>query len=295
MGLLNRVSGGQSKKASGLLSRAAPRMQTPSYVSFSDLCRDFGILHGSLFEITDGSFAASACTGLDAQSIALSVSSPDFWNGTIGVDTSIKTFSNPLGNLAAFYQLFSPRTKERLSSVHFFRLSSDAVFMKADFIGENSSPPSETIKIALEEFIKNRGHGGRLKNGNAIFSGASCFPNDKSALFFLLSTKIAINRTLVSVSSKSDAVKERLFNVICGEISDRLAHSFAAPNMCVQGKNGELHIVLFSHDDFDEAVLQFHISRFLSSFLSDAAAALMLIKAGSARSAEEIERFAVEG
>mgnify|MGYP000961655295 FL=1 len=295
MGLLNRVSGGQSKKASGLLSRAAPRMQTPSYVSFSDLCRDFGILHGSLFEITDGSFAASACTGLDAQSIALSVSSPDFWNGTIGVDTSIKTFSNPLGNLAAFYQLFSPRTKERLSSVHFFRLSSDAVFMKADFIGENSSPPSETIKIVLEEFIKNRGHGGRLKNGNAIFSGASCFPNDKSALFFLLSTKIAINRTLVSVSSKSDAVKERLFNVICGEISDMLAHSFAAPNMCVQGKNGELHIVLFSHDDFDEAVLQFHISRFLSSFLSDAAAALMLIKAGSARSAEEIERFAVEG
>ena len=295
MGLLNRVSGGQSKKASGLLSRAAPRMQTPSYVSFSDLCRDFGILHGSLFEITDGSFAASACTGLDAQSIALSVSSPDFWNGTIGVDTSIKTFSNPLGNLAAFYQLFSPRTKERLSSVHFFRLSSDAVFMKADFIGENSSPPSETIKIVLEEFIKKRGHGGRLKNGNAIFSGASCFPNDKSALFFLLSTKIAINRTLVSVSSKSDAVKERLFNVICGEISDMLAHSFAAPNMCVQGKNGELHIVLFSHDDFDEAVLQFHISRFLSSFLSDAAAALMLIKAGSARSAEEIERFAVEG
>ena len=295
MGLLNRVSGGQSKKASGLLSRAAPRMQPPSYVSFSDLCRDFGILHGSLFEITDGSFAASACTGLDAQSIALSVSSPDFWNGTIGVDTSIKTFSNPLGNLAAFYQLFSPRTKERLSSVHFFRLSSDAVFMKADFIGENSSPPSETIKIALEEFIKNRGHGGRLKNGNAVFSGASCFPNDNSALFFLLSTKIAINRTLVSVSSKSDAVKERLFNVICGEISDMLAHSFAAPNMCVQGKNGELHIVLFSHDDFDEAVLQFHISRFLSPFLSDAAAALMLIKAGSARSAEEIERFAVEG
>ncbi|WP_315326913.1 hypothetical protein [Treponema socranskii] len=295
MGLLSRVSGGQSKKASGLLSRAAPRMQTPSYVSFSDLCRDFGILHGSLFEITDGSFAASACTGLDAQSIALSVSSPDFWNGTIGVDTSIKTFSNPLGNLAAFYQLFSPRIKERLSSVHFFRLSSDAVFMKADFIGENSSPPSETIKIALEEFIKNRGHGGRLKNGNAIFSGTSCFPNDNSALFFLLSTKIAINRTLVSVSSKSDAVKERLFNVICGEISDRLAHSFAAPNMCVQGKNGELHIVLFSHDDFDEAVLQFHISRFLSSFLSDAAASLMLIKVGSARSAEEIERFAVEG
>ena len=270
-------------------------MQTPSYVSFSDLCRDFGILHGSLFEITDGSFAASACTGLDAQSIALSVSSPDFWNGTIGVDTSIKTFSNPLGNLAAFYQLFSPRTKERLSSVHFFRLSSDTVFMKADFIGENSSPPSETIKIVLEEFIKNRGHGGRLKNGNAIFSDTSCFPNDNSALFFLLSTKIAINRTLVSVSSKSDAVKERLFNVICGEISDRLAHSFAAPNMCVQGKNGELHIVLFSHDDFDEAVLQFHISRFLSPFLSDAAAALMLIKAGSARSAEEIERFAVEG
>ena len=111
----------------------------------------------------------------------------------------------------------------------------------------------------------------------------------------MLSTKIAINRTLVSVSSKSDAVKERLFNVICGEISDMLAHSFAAPNMCVQGKNGELHIVLFSHDDFDEAVLQFHISRFLSPFLSDAAAALMLIKAGSARSAEEIERFAVEG
>ena len=62
MGLLSRVSGGQSKKASGLLSRAAPRMQTPSYVSFSDLCRDFGILHGSLFEITDGSFAATAGT-----------------------------------------------------------------------------------------------------------------------------------------------------------------------------------------------------------------------------------------
>ena len=295
MGLLSRVSGGQSKKTSGLLSRAAPRMQKPAYASFSDLCRDFGILHGSLFEITDGSFAASACTGLDAQSIALSVSSPDFWNGTIGIDTSIKTFSKTLGNLAAFYQLFSPRIKERLSSVHFFRLSSDIVFMKADFIGENSSPPSETIKIALEEFIKNSGHTGRSKNGNTIFSSTASLPNDKSALFFLLSTKIAINRTLVSVSPKSAAVKERLFNVICSEISDMLTYSFAAPNMCVQGKNGELHIVLFSHDDFDEAVLQFHISRFLSPFLSDAAAALMLIKAGSARSAEEIERFAVEG
>ena len=295
MGLLSRVSGGQSKKTSGLLSRAAPRMQTPSYVSFSDLCRDFGILHGSLFEITDGSFSASACTGLDAQSIALSVSSSDFWNGTIGVDTSIKTFSNPLGNLAAFYQLFSPRIKERLSSVHFFRLSSGIVFMKADFTGENSFPPSETIKIALEGFIKNRGHGGLSKNGNTIFSSTASLPNDKSALFFLLSTKIAINRTLVSVSPKNDAVKERLFNVICSEIADVLAHSFAAPNMCVQGKNGELHIVLFSHDDFDEAVLQFHVNRALTPLLDAAAESLMLIKAGTAHTAEDIERFAAEG
>lgn len=333
MGLLSRVSGGQPKKASGLLSRAAPRMQKPSYASFSDLCRNFGVLHGSLFEITDGSFSASACTGLDAQSIALSVSSPDFWNGTIGGGTTIpppdsrvetdcshnalavgfntlgydaerhsikpsaqiKTFSKSLGNLTPFYQLFSPSVKDRLFSVHFLRLSSDAVFMKAAFTGENAEPPSETIKIDLEEFIKKTDHERRLKKDKTIFSNTASLPGDKNALLFLLSAKIAVKRTLSSVSPESDAVKERLFNAICGEISDILAPSFAAPNMCVQGKNGELHIVLFSHDDFDEAVLQFHISRFLSPILSDAAASLMLIKVGSARSAEEIERFAVEG
>ena len=295
MGLLSLASGGQAKKSPGLLAAAAPLTEKTSYVSFSDLCGTFGIRHGAVFQITDGSFAVSACTGFDAVSASLSVSSSDFWDGTIGKDSSVKNFSKPAGNLSAFYQLFSPRIREKLSCLHFLRFASDAIFMKADFIGENPVPPAEAIKNPLEEFIKNGNSGDTGKNTAPLFSVDFSLLQKKNAALFLLSTKIAINRILVSAVPKSTPIKDRIFSAIYADATDILERSFAAPNICSRGKNGELHIVLFCHADFDEAVLQFHVIRVLTPLLDEAAESLMLIKAGSAHSAEEIERFAVEG
>lgn len=295
MGLLSLASGGRAKKSPGLLAAAAPLTEKTPYASFSDLCGTFGIRHGAVFQRVDGSFAMSACTGLDAASAALSVSSSDFWDGTIGTDSSVKSFSKPDGSLTAFYQLFSPRTKERLLCLRFLRLSSDAIFMKADFIGENPVPPDEAIKIPLEEFIKNRDARDNRKNEKPLFSVDASLLQEKTAAFFLLSTKIAINRILVSAVPKSEPIKDRLFSAIYADTADMLERSFAAPNICRRGKNGELHIVLFCRRDFDEAVLQFHISRALTPLLDEASESLMLIKAGTAHTAEDIERFAAEG
>ena len=295
MGLLSLVSGGQAKKASGLLAAAVPLTQKTSYVSFSKLCRAFHIGHGAVFQITDGSFAMSGCTGLDAESASLSVSSSDFWDGTIGKDATVKSFSKQAGNLTAFYQLFSPRIKERLACLHFLRPAPDAIFMKADFIGENSAPPDEAIKSALEEFIKNGSVDEKRQTGEGAFSVDASILHEKNATLFLLSTKIAINRILVSDTPKSAAIRDRLFGAIYGDAADILERSFAAPNICRGGKNGELHIVLFCHAGFDEAVLQFHVSRALTPLLDAAVESLMLIKAGTAHSAQDIERFTAEG
>ena len=295
MGLLSLVSSGQQKKTSGLLAAADPLVQKTSYDSFSDLCGNFHIRHGAVFQITDGSFTMSACTGLDAASAALSVSSSDFWDGTIGKDPSVKSFSKSSGNLTAFYQLFSPRIKEKLSCLHFLRLSSDAIFMKADIIGENPVPPAEAIKLPLEEFIKNKDIGNTRKNGETLFSVDTSLLQKKNATLFLLSTKIAINRILISDAPKSEPIKDRLFTVIYTDAADILERSFTAPNICCRGKNGELHIALFCHAGFDEAVLQFHVSRALTPLLDEAAESLMLIKAGMAHTAEDIERFTAEG
>ncbi|MGI0530655.1 hypothetical protein [Treponema socranskii] len=295
MGLLSLVSGGEAKKTSGLLAAAAPLAQRTSYASFSDLCGAFDIGHGAVFEITDDSFVMSACTGLDAASVALSVSSSDFWDGTIGTNSSVKSFSKPAGNLTAFYQLFSPRIRERLSCLHFFRLSSDAIFMKADFTGETSVPPPEAIKIPLEKFIKNGNAGDERSDNESLASVHASLLQEKNATLFLLSTKIAINRILISYAPKSEPIKDRLFSAIYTDAADTLERSFGAPNVCRRGKNGELHIVLFCRADFDEAVLQFHISRALTPLLDKAAESLMLIKAGTAHTAEDIERFTAEG
>ena len=295
MGLLSLVSGGEAKKTSGLLAAAAPLAQRTSYASFSDLCGAFDIGHGAVFEITDDSFVMSACTGLDAASAALSVSSSDFWDGTIGTNSSVKNFSKPAGNLTAFYQLFSPRIRERLLCLHFFRLSSDAIFMKADFTGETSVPPPEAIKIPLEKFIKNGNAGDERSDNESLASVHASLLQEKNATLFLLSTKIAINRILISYAPKSEPIKDRLFSAIYTDAADTLERSFGAPNVCRRGKNGELHIVLFCRADFDEAVLQFHISRALIPLLDKAAESLMLIKAGTAHTTEDIERFTAEG
>ncbi|MGI5115484.1 hypothetical protein [Treponema sp. SP13] len=292
MGLLGLASGGQAKKSPGLLAAAAPLVQKTSYASFSKLCKDFHIRHGAVFQMTDGSFTMSGCTGLDAASAVLSVSSSDFWDGTIGKDPSVKSFSKPAGNLTAFYQLFSPRIKEKLSCLHFLRLSSDAIFVKADFIGEDSVPPVEAIKIPLAAFIKN---GDSRKNNKSLFSVDSSLLQEKDATLFLLSTKIAINRILVSDAPKSAPIKDRIFTAIYADAADILERSFAAPNICCRGKNGELHIVLFCRADFDEAVLQLHVNRALTPLLDAAAESLMLIKAGTAHTTEDIERFTAEG
>ena len=167
--------------------------------------------------------------------------------------------------------------------------------MKADFIGENSTTPDAAIKSALEEFIKNGGADEKCKTREPAFSAAASLLHEKNATLFLLSTKIAINRILVSDAPKSVPIRDRLFGTIYGEAADILERSFAAPNICRGGKNGELHIVLFCHADFDEAVLQFHVSRALTPLLDAAAESLMLIKAGTAHSAQDIERFTAEG
>jgi hypothetical protein len=292
MGLLSRISSEEhhEKKAgsTGLLARSEYVAEVPRFSSFSDFSSSYGLSHCAVLTIVNGSFVITACTGLDASTIGLSVSSPDFWNGTLK-SSGFSTFLSSDGTIAPFYQLFSPEMKEKILGIHILRISSDKIFFYAD-IGQtqNFSATASLVKaVLLEDFSEKE----NSENHSDILPLSPSYNAD----LFLLSAKIAISSIIRDTGITDTIIADSVFSTIYDELFNLLSSHIGMPDRCITSVNGEIKLVILTHGLSDDSVLQFHISRLFAPVLGNVLAeSVILLKAASSSDPSKIKSFITE-
>lgn len=286
MGLLNRATAGQ-EKSDGLLLKTNAFSNGQVYNSFFEFCKKYKFAHCAILKYIENNFIISHCIGIDAKSIAASVSSRDFWEGTIGTDVIEISFGKIENSLAPFYQFFSNPMKEKICGIHFIRISRDAIFMKVDTAQyEDFFSSAETLKNELKQFV--------TSETVPVFPNKQYSFSNNEAQLLLLSMKIAIDDAL-ELHEKNSALSVCAFNALYDELYGMTEKSLQAPNAAVKKASGEIKLIIYSHDIFDEQLFRSHIARHFASILGPAAKSLVILKIGTAHSTNEIIQFIDEG
>lgn len=298
MGLLSRISAelpvqeiSAETKNTGLLAKTSRIVERPVFSSFFDLCNAYSFAHCALLTVVGGVFVITECKGIDAASIASSVSSRDFWNGTIGSSDFFINFTKADNKFSGFYQLFSSRFKDSICGFHFLKISGDCIFVNVDFGSYKDISVSESVlKETILSYLSSR-------NGvDASLPPEVVFDFTHSAVFLmLLSVKLAINSSVRTVNTCDKFMYDSFFSTIYAEVFSVLRRHFIRPNYCIRSGNGEIKIVLSVRKTLDDSLLQYHISRSLNFILSTYSNSVILLKAGTASSEDDIRRFVLEG
>lgn len=135
----------------GLLSRISAGIETPAEIplSFFDLANKYSLPHVCVFRKSGNFFVASASKGLDGDTILQSLSTSDFWGGTV-TDNTWSTFSREDNNLNTILQFFSEKMKSEINFAQVFKNGNRILLLAF-----NDAPLDYTLLTTIsQEFIK---------------------------------------------------------------------------------------------------------------------------------------------
>ena len=77
----------------------------------------------------DGNYEINNCVGFDGESVCLSVSTADFWNGTIPQNEKLYTFEAASQEALPFFQLFSKKFNDKLKTIQIIKTKNNSIFI----------------------------------------------------------------------------------------------------------------------------------------------------------------------
>lgn len=207
--------------------------------------------------------------GFDAVSIFKSVSSVDFWNGTLPQHQQWHTFSGD--DLEPFYQLFSSEFNHNLTDLHIksFILLADvpiqAILLVADktidreFIDENIPELADYIAAEISNSIE-ANHPTPLQEGSRIFS---------------VSIKEPVAEITDILHIDTEAL-DLLFPVVLSETLNRLQQILSSDDIVFPLNEFDI-VLFFSHaDNMDADLLQFQLQKYFIPLLGSSASKILV-------------------
>ncbi|MBQ7158712.1 MAG: hypothetical protein IJS09_04705 [Treponema sp.] len=282
MGLLSYIDT-MEQQGPGLLARAEqycaegahPEESHPG--NFYEWCKKYNFSKVALLQHDETHFFITKSIGFDAESIALSYSSKDFWEGTLVTNGSWQSFTQGTTEIGSFNQFFSEQMLSMISKLHFIKLD-DCILL---IVQEEESASLPDINIVKKELIQlvyvPTENTNTLALEEAIKKGLTI----SSANLYFLSIKSAVSTAIKDVPFPDEKAKGKMTDIIYAHIEEICKTLFQTPNCTQLGNNGEIKIVFFSKDEIDEQLLQFHITQTLADMVGkDATSGIVLLMAG---------------
>ena len=207
--------------------------------------------------------------GFDAVSIFKSISSVDFWNGTLPQHQQWHTFSGD--DLEPFYQLFSNEFNHNLTDLHIksFILLADvpiqAILLVADktidreLIDENIPELADYIAAEIFNAIE-ANHPTPLQEGSRIFS---------------VSIKEPVAEITDILHIDTEAL-DLLFPVVLSETLNRLQQILSSDDIVFPLNEFDI-VLFFSHaDNMDADLLQFQLQKYFIPLLGSSASKILV-------------------
>lgn len=268
MGLLSRINNSGShnetstsvsinKNGTGLLARAAATTSTKTYSSFQEWAKSNGFSHCGIFSIVHGMMVITQGFGLDSQTIANSVSSRDFWKGTLASNT-VLNYSKKDNELYNFLQFFSFDLKSSIQHISFLKIknSSDfSVLMVYNTDSEKEINLSESIGTSLKY------------NSNTKFDSSKFNKQLSSYFLYKISFEQLIKAAIKSIQLPEANITNAAVKCISEEVYDLIKGAFPSPNEISLGFSNTINLAL-SSSIADESLMQNHINLLLKEILN---------------------------
>lgn len=263
---------------------------------FSTFCKKYGFVHAGVFSIVDGMYILTKAFALDAETIFHSVSTPDFWKGSIQSSSCWHTFSSRQENLTGFYQFFSNDFKTRLSSVHFITFTFNKVpfvFMSVQLDNEHTIPLPEVTPSFLYELSQtctdttSEEKSVEQINTQISESIAHC----PAALL-----SISFENTFMQLTKQSTFITINLCNqakkTIFDELSSLIEMTFSGMHIAVPVNDNAFHVAFFTPQVLDEQLIHFQIAQTCKPVIGNSFNnTISVFISETTRSAESIQNF----
>lgn len=212
--------------------------------------------------------------GFDAVSIFKSVSSVDFWNGTVPQNQQWHTFAGQ--DLEPFYQLFSNEVVHRLATVHVksFVVLADAPIqaimiatddtIDRDLIDENMSD--------LADFIA-----ADISNDATFFSAPifSSIPVLDCGKVFTVSTREAVAEIADMLSVDVETL-DILFPVLFSEANNRIRRLLSSSDFAFPDNDFNITLLFPRASSLDADLLQFQLQKFFAPLFGESSSKIFV-------------------
>lgn len=207
--------------------------------------------------------------GFDAETIFKSISSVDFWNGTIPQNQQWHSFSGD--ELEPFYQLFSKDCIHNLTHLHIksFVLLADIPIQAIMIVADetiNQELVDDTIP-ELADYIA-----AEISNTIEVIPPTPLRAGSRS---FCVSIKDAIAEITDLLYIDTEAL-DLLFPVVLSETLNRLQHILSKQDIVFPLNDFDL-VLFFSHaDNLDADLLQFQLKKYFVSLLGTSSSKILV-------------------
>ncbi|MDE7139755.1 MAG: hypothetical protein K2O09_03225 [Treponemataceae bacterium] len=251
-------------------------------------CEKQNFSHAALFRRDGDVFYIIKAVGLDAETIARSYSSKDFWDGTLQTEAGWQSVSREEAAFASFNQFLSDDVRNKAQTLHFIKLEDSVLMLVQEDDDFTLAANSETVKRDIIQILRTQPAPEDMHaTAAAVVKGLQI----ADAALLVLSVRTAVENAIKPVSFRDETAKEKILQTIYHEIHRMCAILFQRPNCCMPGKNGELKIAFFSKNGTDEQLLRFHIAQTLASAIALPEKDVTLRTAGSSPDTQGIMSF----
>ncbi|MBQ0004208.1 MAG: hypothetical protein KBT21_11805 [Treponema sp.] len=273
------------KAGSGLLAKAS-KATVKTFSSFQEWAKSNGFDHCGLFTNIRGMMVITHSYGIDAQTIASSVSSKDFWKGTLKKEEQIINYSKDDQDFYNYLQFFSFEMKNNVSHITFVKINDNSNSSILMIYKLNSD---RNISISQEAINS-------LTINNSDINYEFTFENSaelKKHEYQLLQIDLSetVNSAIKEIQLPEAGIKNAVMECIYNEIFDLLKTAFPEPNY-VSFKNNSIVKIAFSYsENFDDILLQSHINLLLNELLCKPEKYLSLVNNGKTNDSEKVINF----
>lgn len=298
MGLLSHITEGRNKKKdSGLLFKAKKFNSHKN--SFQSWARSYGFNNCALFMNVGEMLLMCHAYGVNAEIIAKSISSQDFWNG-LNLEQGFNSFTKDDSIFTSLLQFFSFEEKSLIQNIALMRIEEDDVF----YILFIFSTTKINLPIQTEDFIPSLISSINSKKNlqdavdelsNRKKETLPYFKNLEARLYFV-SLKDAISISIKSAQIPEYRIMSAARNTIFEELFYETKMAFPFPNCISCSNTDEIKLMLFINSESDSRLIKAELALIYEGILgSNGSNAILLLKSGSATTIEGAQEFLCKG
>ena len=204
----------------GLLKKSLQASENRG-LDFFEFTGNYNLEMCALLKNTNGEYRIKNCIGFDGESVCLSISTADFWDGTITQSNKSYSYNIDSSDALPFFQFFSNKLKERINTIQIIKTQNNSIFL----ICNNTLDVNSNLIADLEAVEKTEtDFDSYSQNITGDFTGSFNLDFSEALESFVLS------------NSKNDI---EFSKVIINEIYYELCRNFPEPEKIQYSSNGK--------------------------------------------------------